>query len=188
MKRKDLSRQLLCGLLAITLGITSTVSLTQAKDDENQFTWEKVENFENDRLNKFEERESESAYADDEEVRALVVFDEASLLEKGYSANSINHNWFARNYMQRLESNQEKMIDKISQEVLDENELDVRYNFTVLTNAVSTDLTYKEVKEIRDIDGVKDVYVLPQYEVQAVADADPNTITSGEMVGSYNTW
>lgn len=187
MEKKKFSRQLLTSMLAVSLGLSTLTNSVLAVNGEDEFTWEKVENFETDRLNKYDQNDEDPAYSDDEEVRALIVFDEDSILDKGYMSDSLISNWLAKSYAKHLISNQEKMADKITDEALNGDELDVRYNFTVMTNAVSADVTYKEVQEIREVEGVKAVYVLPQYEVQT-ADADPNTITSGEMVGSYNTW
>ena len=64
-------------------------------------------------------------------------------------------------------------------------EIQVRYRYTTISNAISTELTYGEVLEIREVEGVKDVYVLPQYATEV---EEPNTSTSGDMVGSYLTW
>ena len=64
--------------------------------------------------------------------------------------------------------------------------LDKRYSFTILTNAISADVKYGQIADIESVDGVAGVYIVPVYELMDVS--DKNTITSGDMVGSYNTW
>ena len=179
---KKLSRKVLSSLLVFTLGITSS-GLTAFAKDENELDWEITDNLvtKNEKFTP----EKDETIDEDETVRTLIVFDDKSAIEKGYDPETISTNFWAKLYTSKLEKKQDQVIDTINEEVLEGNEMDVRYRFTTISNAVSTELTYGEVLEIRDVKGVKDVYVLPQYSVEV---DEPNTTTSGDMVGSYLTW
>lgn len=188
MDLKKMSRQLLSSFLVVALGLTSSVNAAFANDDKKGTDWEKVENADLDSLKKKMDSTEETNLKDTDQVRAMIVFKDASVIDKGYSTKNVISNFFAMNYKHKLEAKQEEMTEVISQQALDGKDLEVRSSFTLFANAVSADVTYEDVKKIRDVEGVEDVYVLPQYEKQVVEDADPNTATSGEMVGSYNTW
>lgn len=188
MKKKKFSRQLLSGMLAFSLGFTSMTNIALANDKKDS-EWKKVDKeIPLDRLHKVNPNLKETNHSAKDEVRTLIVLDGKSAAECGYLKKSAVNSILLNNHMNKLETQQEAMSEKISDEVLGGENLDVRYNFTVLANAMSANVTYEDVEKIREVDGVKDVYVLPQHSPQLVEDANPNTITSGEMVGSYNTW
>ncbi|MBR5897411.1 MAG: S8 family serine peptidase, partial [Lachnospiraceae bacterium] len=130
--------------------------------------------------------EEETAYADDDVVRVFIVFEDEAVVEAGYSTEDIADDKAAMQYSDELTATQEEVIEKIEDEALEGETLDTKYSFTLLTNAVSADVKYKELEEIEAVDGVSAVYIAPVYETLTYD--EPQTMTAGEMVGSYKTW
>ncbi|MBO4912244.1 MAG: S8 family serine peptidase [Butyrivibrio sp.] len=122
----------------------------------------------------------------DEEVRVIIVMEGDSVLDKGYDTVEIADSSDAIREVDKIESEQEKTVDKISEEALDGNELKVNYSFSIITNAISANVALKDIAAIEQVDGVEAVYTAVQHDPVEVT--DPATITSGEMVGSYQTW
>ncbi len=192
--RKERNKVLLALLLAFTLVFGSvapamSVNAGQTKAG-NNYVFEEVDEEVGAQTEYGETEEAiseEDLISDDETVRVFIVFEKDSVIEAGYSTENLADNAKAEKYADKLENVQEQVIEKIEEQVLDGEALDTRYSFTIIANAVSANVTYGEVENIEAIDGVEAVYVAPVYEVQATA-ADKNTMTSGDMVGSYNTW
>ncbi len=122
-----------------------------------------------------------------EQTRVIIEMEGDSVLDKGFDTADLADNKAAMKTADKIEAHQEKVVEKIEREALSGEELDVNYNFSILTNAVSADVAFKDIEEIEKVDGVAAVHVAAQYE-PLVETAQPNTITSGDMVGSYNTW
>lgn len=192
MKHKNWKKVLLSWflVLAMSLQMAGTVSATGIEQENtDEFVWTEEDPVASESLVTAEtEPEETSDIAEDETVRVLIAFEDESAIEAGFSTGDIAANRKAASYADKLENKQEEITDKISEEALNGEELDVRYNFTLLANAVSADVAYGDVEKIEEVDGVAGVYVLPVYEVAASDAASPNTITAGDMVGSYNTW
>lgn len=198
-----INRRLRKKLLTAGLTLTTAVSLIpgsvyaeKVESKGNELSWEEVEEkqlsdkeLDASKVSKKEEKEA-SDISDDENVRVFIVFEGDSAVEEGYSTEDIADDSKAMNYADKLEKKQEKIVDTISEEALDGENLEVRYNYTILTNAVSAEVAYGDIDAIKDVDGVKDVVVVPTYEKLAdkKSDAEIKTITSGDMVGSYKTW
>ncbi|MBR5637614.1 MAG: S8 family serine peptidase, partial [Pseudobutyrivibrio sp.] len=121
-----------------------------------------------------------------EQTRVIIVMEGDSVLDKGFDTEDLAENKAAMKAADKIEAQQEKEVKKIEREALDGETLDVNYNFSILTNAVSADVAFKNIEEIKKVDGVADVIVAVEHDPQV--EAEPNTITSGDMVGSYNTW
>ncbi|MGN0168983.1 MAG: S8 family serine peptidase [Acetatifactor sp.] len=130
--------------------------------------------------------EEEPAYAADEQVRVFIVLEDEAVIDAGYEMDGLSVNDDAMRLSSQIEKEQETVVEEIQKEALGGNRLDVRYNFSILTNAVSANVAYGDIEAIREVDGVAEVYIVPVYDVQETA--DPNTITAGDMVGSYATW
>ncbi|QFJ55973.1 S8 family serine peptidase [Pseudobutyrivibrio xylanivorans] len=122
----------------------------------------------------------------DEQTRVIIVMEGDSVLDKGYDTEDLAENKSAMKVADKIEAAQEKEVEKIEREALDGEELEVNYNFSILSNAVSADVAFKDIEEIKKVDGVEAVYVAAKHDPEV--EAEPNTITSGDMVGSYNTW
>ena len=122
----------------------------------------------------------------DEQTRVIIVLEGDSVLDAGFDTEDLAENDAAMDLSENIVAQQEEQVEKISEEALDGEELDVNYNLSILTNAVSADVAFKDIESIEKVDGVEAVYVAQQYVPQETA--DPTTITSGDMVGSYSTW
>ena len=122
----------------------------------------------------------------DEQTRVIIVMEGDSVLDKGYDTENLADNSAAMNLSENIIAEQEETVEKISAEALDGQQLDVNYNLSIITNAVSADVAYKDIDNIVKVDGVAAVYVAQKYVPQETS--EPMTITSGDMVGSYSTW
>ncbi len=122
----------------------------------------------------------------DEQTRVIIVMEGDAVLDKGYDTENLADNSEAMNLSESIIAEQEETIEKISEEALDGEELDVNYNLSIITNAVSADVAYKDIDNIVNVDGVAAVYVAQKYDPQETV--EPMTITSGDMVGSYSAW
>ena len=128
---------------------------------------------------------NKDAHDNTDEVRVFIVLDGDSVLEKGYSVKGLSENDSAQSLSKEIETGQGAVVEQI-QRAVGSHSMKVRYQFSLLTNAVSATVQYGDLEEIQKVAGVKDVYVVPEYQLQDTA--TPNTMTAGEMVGSYQAW
>lgn len=128
----------------------------------------------------------QAPYGPEDSVRVFIVLDGKSAVERGYSTASIAPNGSAMAYRTQLETQQARVASQISRQILDGRPLDVRWNLTLAANAISANVPYGKIEEISQMKGVQAVYLVPVYELDQ--EADPNTISSGHMVGSYTAW
>lgn len=175
-------------ILCMTVQMTSTAfASTTGQTDTEEPALEKVDDDMSDTAVSAEEvTEPETEYEDEDEVRVMIVMDEDAVVDKGYSTSDLADNSKAMAYSDKVEKEQNQVVDQISEEALDGEELDVRYNFTILTNAVAATVKYGDIESIKEVEGVSNVYITPKYDVMETA--NPNTITAGTMIGSYHTW
>ncbi|WP_024867424.1 S8 family serine peptidase [Butyrivibrio sp. FCS014] len=123
----------------------------------------------------------------DEQTRVIIVMEGDSVLDAGFDTETLAENDAAMTMSDNIIAEQEVQVEKIEAQALDGAELDVNYNLSILTNAVSADVAFKDIESIAEVEGVEAVYVAQKYEPQAT-DAEINTITAGDMVGSYDAW
>lgn len=133
------------------------------------------------------------------EVRVFIVLEGESALEEGHSAQEFSGNALeedysvqefsgdmqAQDFSEELEARQEYVLEDI-QRAVRQDQIQVRYQYSVVANAFSAEVKYKDIDKIKEVEGVKDVYLVPSCSLQQTA--VPNTLTAGEMVGSYETW
>lgn len=131
------------------------------------------------------DEEAEEVPADDTPVRVFIVLSGKSALEQGYAASAMAEA-SATAYTDRLLNRQAAVISSIETRVLAEP-LEVRYQFTVVANAISAVVPYGAMEEIAALPGVEQVCPVPVYET-CQTEVSPMTITTGDMVGSYDTW
>ena len=122
--------------------------------------------------------EAAELYAEDEVVPAFIVLEEAPLADTGVSIQAVPADKEAR-----MLSQQNKLINTISKKVLGET-LDVRYQFTYLSNAISVNVPFGKLDDIAKLDGVKTVFLMPVYEKCETT----NTASAGEMIGVPSVW
>lgn len=120
-------------------------------------------------------------------VRASIFLDGKSTIDMGYNTQGIADNSSATAYRNKLRKQQETMQKKIEQEL--GHELTVKWNLTLLVNAISVEIPYKDVAVIRGMEGVRKVELETLYEAPEPVSVDPNTAnTSENMVGATNAW
>ncbi len=125
-------------------------------------------------------REAAELYEASEVVPAFIVLEDEPLADTGVSIQAVPADKEAR-----MLAAQNKLINTISKRVLGE-QLDVRYQFTYLTNAVSVNVPFGKLAEIAKLDGVKTVFLMPVYEPCVVS--DPDTSTADDMIGVPAVW
>lgn len=123
----------------------------------------------------------------EEQTRVIIVMEGDSVLDQGYDTENLAGNQEAISLSETIIEEQDKEAEKISEEALGGEQLEVNYNFSILTNAISADVAYKDIESIAQVEGVQAVYVAQLYE-PLEEESDPQTITSGDMVGGYTTW
>ncbi|MBP5160168.1 MAG: S8 family serine peptidase, partial [Lachnospiraceae bacterium] len=211
MKKRNISRFLAMFMsLCLVLGLFASVKTTSAKAEETgapeasvvlegkdgaasvlEFEAVNEESGLDAELRNQDEAVEDAApqFADDDEVRVMIVMKDDAAIDAGYELDSIAENDEAIAYTEQLEQAQDEVVEQIEDEVLDGEELNTRYSFTLLTNAVSADVAFGKVADIEALDEVEAVYVVPRYELMSNENSDdPDTISAGDMVGSYSTW
>ena len=124
-------------------------------------------------------------YEADQMVTAFVVLEEEPLAATYSSINSVKPS-----QKNSLLAAQDQLIDQIQRDVLDGQELQIRYQFTYLLNGFSMQVEFERLEQIAMLDGVKSVFVMPVFQAVEVEDVtvSPNTVSSGEMTGVANVW
>lgn len=210
MKKIRAASRLLALALALSLGMTMAGSASAEEKEKKAAAQpgfvETLEKGENGELHWEEEPEAGKAgieaqravSADDarqdssqdgnkgeEEVRVFIVLEGESALEEGFSAKEIVEDGRAQSFARKTQEQQDLVVEEIEQAVSG-RPLEVRYQFSLLSNSVSAVVQYKDIEKIQKVEGVKAVYEVPRYRLQEAA--EPHTITAGEMVGSYQAW
>ena len=130
-------------------------------------------------------QEAAEIFSKDETVTAFVVMKEAPLAQKYTSIAQI-----AASEKKDLMDVQNKVIDQIEKTVLKGGELNVRYQFTYLTNAFSVETEFKNLSKIAQLENVKSVYIMPVYNAipSTEAVANPNTSSAAGFTGVADVW
>ena len=123
-------------------------------------------------------QEADGLYAEDEVVPAFIVLEDKPLADTGVSIMAVPADKEAS-----MLAVQNKLISDISRNVLGQK-LDVRYQFTYLTNAVSVNVPFGKLDEIAKLDGVKTVFLMPVYDKCETV----NTATAADMIGVPSVW
>ncbi len=181
MKKK--LKQLLA--LVLTLAVVMGFALPAAAADPGpRVTIEKVSNdavTAEPEMHTAETKEDTPQYADTDMVRVSITLAGASTIDAGYATRSIANNAAADIYRTGLKVQQQAMAQRISQDVLGGEALDVVWNMTLLTNTISANVPYGKIEAIEALDGVASVTLENRYEPDVVStgDADPDMATSG---------
>ena len=123
-------------------------------------------------------REAAELYQADDVVPVFIVLEDEPLAESGLTIQAVPAEREAQ-----LLATQNKLIGTISSKVLGEK-LDVRYQFTYLTNAVSANVPFGKLSEIAGLNGVKTVFLMPVYDKCETV----NTATAADMIGVPSVW
>lgn len=133
-------------------------------------------------------------YEDTDVVRVSIVLEEASTLEAfssefAVSTASVAENTQIQTYRTKLEKQQTALTGKI--EAALDTELDVVWNLTLAANMISANVTYGQIEEIAEVEGVKEVVIETLYSPTVMdieEKSSPNMATSTEMIGSSAAW
>ena len=186
-------KRLLCVLLSVILlaslalpaaAVGGTAEATPA------VTWEKVESAGRPVPAGSVRKLQEPACKPDELVRVSIVLEDPSTLGRGYSTRGIAANAAAMNYRASLKFKQQKLAERISEEVLGGEALDVVWNITLAGNIISANVPYGKLDAIRALEGVKSVALEARYEPDRGADEgdEPNMYRSTLQTGTDKVW
>lgn len=128
-------------------------------------------------------REAAEIYDDEDVVAAFIVMEDAPLSES-YSSNG----QASAAERQSLTAKQDAVIAAIEEEVLHGEALNVRYQFTYLTNAISVRTAFGNLEQIASVAGVKSVFLMPVYDPCTTESAEPTLANSGSMTGVPTVW
>ena len=139
---------------------------------------------------------AEPLYDAEQTVRAIVILEEESLLEQGFSTASISaRTTQVVSSQQALLRQQETVTTAIAQvvrETAPDASLEVRYNYTIAANGMAVEVPYGALAQIQALDGVKAAFLAPQYEVpQDMTDrnvAQPYTHITAPTIGAVQAW
>ena len=131
-----------------------------------------------------------------EPVRAIVILEEKGLLEQGFSAASISaRTESVQTSQQTMLARQESIATAMGQVVRKfsrDARLEVRYHYTITANGMAVEVPYGALAQLQTIDGVKAVFLAPQYEVpQDMTDdriAQPYTHDTAPAIGAVQAW
>ena len=126
-------------------------------------------------------KEASKLYEDNDMVNAFVVMEDKPLAETYSSIFQVDGK-----REEALLEIQNSIIEMIEKFVLKGEKLDVRYQFTYLTNAFSIATEFGKLTEIAEMDGVKSVYLMPVYT--PCTTSAPNATSSGVMTGVPTVW
>lgn len=204
MKKSFLSKKLLVMLLTMAMVLQSVgilafadeLSTAEGTDDviaDEGWTVEEVDPEEEDidvleagleeTGEEADPEETEEVPAD-EETHVIIVFDENSVVDAGFEANEVADSNAALNLVDEIVEQQEIAVEEISSEL--DVDLEIKYNFAILSNAVATTVKYGDIESIENMEGVSAVIISEQHA--PLDDAETNMITAGDMVGTTTTW
>lgn len=191
MKVTHRCKRLLSLLLSLTM-LLSLVLPASAKQESESLSFHRVDAsaVSTDlRTNAADETVEEPDYADTDVVRVSIVLDGKPTIQAGYATKNIAANAAATAYRDELRAAQKNVVAAI--ERVTREKLDVVWNLTLAANIISANLAYGKIETVRQIPGVKDVFVETRYEpcvVNADEANDPNMATSSSQIGSSNAW
>ena len=136
-----------------------------------------------DEANKsLEELKAASAlYSADEVVAAFVVV-EGQPLADTYSSRRL----VSAEVEKQMIEKQNVIINTIEKMVLGGEKLEVRYQFTYLTNSFTIKTAFSNLEKIAGVAGVKSVFLTPVFTPASTA--TPDTFGSGAMTGVHSVW
>ena len=101
-------------------------------------------------------------YGPDDIVRVSIFMEQPSVIDAGYSLNSIASDPQTRSYRAAIRAAQNETVNKINARL--RSDLDIKWNLTLATNAVSANVRFGDIIKIASVDGVRKVIIENQYE------------------------
>ena len=128
-----------------------------------------------------DESSNDVQYADTDMVRVMIVLEDEPAIsvmsEYGVAYSAGNAVAEQREYLINVQRN---MVDTLSA-AMGGKELDVQWNLTLVTNAISANVEFGQIENLKKVDGVKAVYLEVQYMPLT---ADTSNIVSQQMTGA----
>lgn len=116
-------------------------------------------------------------YDETEVVRAIVVLENRSLLEQGFTGAEIASKGTAvTKQVESMELQQESALQKI-RKLTEDNPATLKYHYHVAVNGMAVELPYGTLEEVRALPGVEKVLIAPRYDV-------PEDMTNGSVVAN----
>ncbi|MBO7364444.1 MAG: S8 family serine peptidase, partial [Lachnospiraceae bacterium] len=120
-------------------------------------------------------------------VRVSIFLEGKGAADAGFPMKGIGTDAAASAYRASLKKQQDTVQARIESSL--GHTLDVKWNLTLLTNAISAEITYAEIVKIGALPGVRSVEPEMRYEAPAPVSAEPATAnTSGDMTGASAAW
>ena len=117
----------------------------------------------------------------EEVVYAFVVMEDKPLADS-YKSRAL----VSADLEKQMIKKQDAVIANIEKTVLGGEKLEVRYQFTYLTNAFTIKTAFGNLEKIANLKGVKSVFLTPVFDPATTA--TPNTAASGAMTGVHTVW
>lgn len=187
MKMKRILSAVLSLCMIVSL-LAGSVTVSFAQDADGKTTQElELEQLTGDGKHWFsdtlskEDNTLEESTSPDQLVKVFIVMQGNSVLESDSRAEL---NSRTQLQMSGIEACQNAVISRIEKNVLDD-ELDVAYQYTWVTNAVAATVPYGSIDAIEAVPGVEKVLLQRTY---SVCQNETKTISDGVMIGRENTW
>lgn len=185
--KRTISLLLCAGML---LGVMLPVGAAEAEPDA-ELSWAQTENRPSGAISGMKvSQTAENTENDGTPVRVSILLEDEPVLRQGFPAETLAENSAAMLCRAELEDEQQDMIERIEEQVLDGESLDVAWNLTLAANIISATVPYGSLDAIRALDGVKQVVAenryLPQTETEQTA--QPQMALSGDMIGAPAAW
>ena len=194
MSKNNTFRRWIAVILVIALLPVFPLQTASANETLEHLGFNRSDYTPNNRLeNSFASGEDDTAapFEDNDVVRVSIVLDEKSTIDAGFDVATIATNKKAVAYRADLQKKQESVAALIGREALGGKKLDVVWNLTLAANIISANVKFGQIEDIKEVSGVKNVFIEAQYE-PAVAETDlpldPNMATSGAQIGSSIAW
>ena len=118
-------------------------------------------------------------------VPVIIEFDNESVLESDKDAEA---DAFTALKSKILSIVQESVINRIENQVFGGSELQITSDFTWVMNAVGTMVPIGSIEQIKNISGVRNVYIQRTYEAATADKVSPMTNSDGFMIGREEAW
>ena len=127
---------------------------------------------------------ADPVFAYNDTVRVSIFLEDESTVSAGYSLQSVAKNKNAIAYRNALKAKQKDFVKTVEKKL--GHSLNVKWNLTLLANAISVEVKYFELIKISTTTGVKTVEFENRYDPQT--DSVNTAGSSGQMVFAQSAW
>ena len=181
-------------VLMVLPSVTAFAAPADAADGSNDgVTWEKVDDGVVTGIPKINQADDDidpdAEFIANGNVRVSIIVEGNSTIGAGFDTQDIGINPNAISYRSQVLARQNAVANRISKEVLGGEKLDVVWNLTLAANIISANVPAAKIEAIKNVEGVKDVFIEKQYLPSATVEADnPNMSNASEMTGAQLVW